>query len=184
MPGQCRDMLKGLHAVVLQLVGSTVPVLVAARGQCLGGGLELALSGHLVFAAPDASLGQPEIKIGVFAPAASCLLPELVGPARALDLLLSGRSITGMEAAAMGMVAQAVDPEAAALAYFREHLQSKSASSLRYAVKAARSDYVARIRAKIERIEHVYLDELMKSHDALEGLNAFLGKRAAQWQHR
>jgi cyclohexa-1,5-dienecarbonyl-CoA hydratase len=184
MPGQCRDMLKGLHAVVLQLVGSTVPVLVAARGQCLGGGLELALSGHLVFAAPDASLGQPEIKIGVFAPAASCLLPELVGPARALDLLLSGRSITGTEAAAMGLVAEAPDPEAAALAYFREHLQSKSASSLRYAVKAARSDYVARIRAKIERVEHVYLDELMKSHDALEGLNAFLGKRAAQWQHR
>lgn len=184
LPGQCHDMLKGLHAVVLQLVGATVPVLVAVRGHCLGGGLELALSGHLVFAAPDASLGQPEIKIGVFAPAASCLLPELVGPARALDLLISGRSISGAEAAAMGMVRQASDPEAAALSYFQEYLQPKSGSSLRYAVKAARSDYVARIRAKIEDVEDVYLDELMRSHDALEGLNAFLGKRAAQWQHR
>ena len=84
------------------LVESPVPVLVAVRGQCLGGGLEVALAGHLMFVAPDASLGQPEMKLGVFAPAASCLLPELIGPARALDLLLSGRSITGAEAAAIG----------------------------------------------------------------------------------
>lgn len=184
MPDRCLDMLKGLHALILQLVDSPVPVLVAVHGQCLGGGLELALSGHLIFAAPDATLGQPEIKIGVFAPAASCLLPELVGPARAIDLLLSGRSITGTEAAEMGMVSVAPDPEATAFAYFREHLQPKSASTLRYAVKAARFDFVTRIRAKIEHVERFYLDDLMNSHDALEGLNAFLGKRSAQWQHR
>ena len=77
------------------MVESPVPILVAVRGQCLGGGLEVALAGHLLFVAPDASLGQPEMKLGVFAPAASCLLPELIGPARAFDLLLSGRSITG-----------------------------------------------------------------------------------------
>ena len=57
----------------------------------------------MIFVAPDAGLGQPEMKLGVFAPAASCLLPELIGPVRAIDLLLSGRSITGAEAAAMGM---------------------------------------------------------------------------------
>ncbi len=184
MPGQCAEMLKSLHALVLRLVESPVPVLVAVRGQCLGGGLELALAGHLVFAAPDANLGQPEMKLGVFAPAASCLLPELIGPTRALDLLLSGRSISGSEAAPAGMVTLASDPEAAAVTYFNEHLKPKSASSLRYAVKAARFDYAARVRAKIERVERIYLDELMTSHDAVEGLNAFLGKRAAQWQHR
>jgi cyclohexa-1,5-dienecarbonyl-CoA hydratase len=184
MPAQCADMLKSIHALVLQLVDSPVPVLVAVRGQCLGGGLELALGGHLIFAAPDANLGQPEMKIGVFAPAASCLLPELVGPARAIDLLLSGRSITGAEAAAMGLVQAAADPEAAALTYFTEQLKPKSASSLRYAVKAARLDFAARVRTKIEQVERLYLDELMKSHDAVEGLEAFLGKRNAQWQHR
>ena len=177
-------MLKSLHALILQLVDSPVPILVAVRGQCLGGGLELALAGHMIFAAPDASLGQPEMKIGVFAPAASCLLPELIGPARAIDLLLSGRSITGAEAAGVGLVHAAADPEAAALAYFAEHLQPKSASSLRYAVKAARLDFAARVRAKIASVERLYLDELMKSHDAVEGLEAFLGKRTAQWQHR
>jgi len=184
LPAQCAAMLKGLHELILQLVDSPVPVLMAVRGQCLGGGLELALSGHMIFAAPDASLGQPEMKIGVFAPAASCLLPELIGPARAIDLLLSGRSITGAEAAGMGFVHAAADPEAAALAYFNEHLKPKSASSLRYAVKAARSDFADRVRTKITNVERLYLDELMNSHDAVEGLEAFLGKRTAQWQHR
>ncbi len=184
MPAQCAAMLKGLHGLLLQLIESPVPVLVAVRGQCLGGGLELALSGHLVFVAPDANLGQPEMKLGVFAPAASCLLPELIGQGRAIDMLLSGRSFSGAEVAAMGMAHMASDPGEAALAYFAEHLQPKSASSLRYAVKAARFDFAARVRTKLENVERLYLDQLMKSHDAVEGLEAFVGKRAAQWQHR
>jgi cyclohexa-1,5-dienecarbonyl-CoA hydratase len=184
LPEQCGAMLKGIHALVMQFVESPVPVLVAVRGQCLGGGLEVALSAHMIFVAPDSGLGQPEMKLGIFAPAASCLLPELVGPTRAIDLLLSGRSITGTDAAAVGMAVLAAEPEAAALSYFTEHLKPKSASSLRFAVRAARCDYAARVRAKLERVEGMYLDELMKSHDAVEGLEAFVGKRAAQWQHR
>jgi cyclohexa-1,5-dienecarbonyl-CoA hydratase len=185
LPGQCRAMLKGIHGLILRMVAAPVTILVAVRGQCLGGGLEVALSGHLLFVAPDATLGQPEMKLGVFAPAASCLLPELIGQGRALDLLLSGRTIRGAEAAAIGMAhAAAVDPEAAALSYFDEYLKPKSASSLRYAVKAARSDYAARIRAKIDVVERLYLDELMKTHDAIEGLQAFVVKRVAEWQHR
>ena len=185
LPGQCATMLVGLHRLVLRMVESPVPLLVAVRGQCLGGGLELALAGHLIFVAPDANLGQPEMKLGVFAPAASCLLPELVGPQRAFDLLVSGRSITGAQAAAMGIAHEAVaDPEHAALAYFEEHLKPKSASSLRYAVKAARLDYVARVKDKIRAVERLYLDELMATHDAVAGLEAFIAKRSAQWQHR
>jgi cyclohexa-1,5-dienecarbonyl-CoA hydratase len=184
LPDRCAALLQSFHRLVLRLVEAPFPVLVAVRGQCLGGGLELALAGHLVFVAPNATLGQPEIKLGVFAPAASCLLPELIGPQRAVDLLLSGRSVSGEEAAAMGMACQAVaDPERAALGYFEDYLKAKSASSLRYAVKAARLDYAARVRAKINSVERVYLDELMKTHDAVEGLNAFTAKRAAQWQH-
>src|SRR5215468_4776923 len=131
-PDQCAAMLRSIHSLILRMLESPVPILVAVHGQCLGGGLELALAGHLLFVTPDAVLGQPEMKLGVFAPAASCLLPELVGPQRSFDLLLSGRSIAGAEAAALGMVHQAVpDPERAALAYFAEHLETKSASSLR-----------------------------------------------------
>ena len=184
LPGQCAAMLQGIHRLILRMVESEVPILVAARGQCLGGGLEVALAGHLLFVAPDASLGQPEMKLGVFAPVASCLLPELIGPSRALDLLLSGRSITGTEAAAIGIATEtAADPTRAALAYFDAHLKTKSASSLRYAVKAARLDYVARVKAKLKSVEELYLDELMTTHDAVEGLEAFIAKRAAQWKH-
>src|SRR5271169_2859176 len=103
LPEQCAAMLAGLHSLVLRMIGSPVPLLVVVRGQCLGGGLEVALASHLMFVAPDAALGQPEMKLGVFAPAASCLLPEAVGPARAFDLLISGRSINGAQAAAIGL---------------------------------------------------------------------------------
>ena len=185
LPGQCAAMLAGLHSLVLRMIESPVPLLVVVRGQCLGGGLEVALAGHLMFVAPDATLGQPEMKLGVFAPAASCLLPELIGPVRSLDLLVSGRSITGTEAAAMGIAHEAAaDPEHAALAYFEEHLKPKSASSLRYAVKAARLDYIARFKEKIRAVERLYLDELMTTHDAVAGLEAFIAKGSPQWQHR
>ncbi len=185
MPDQCAAMLAGLHGLVLRMIEFPAPLLVAVRGQCLGGGLEIALAAHLMLVAPDAALGQPEMKLGVFAPAASCLLPELVGPQRSLDLLVSGRSITGSEAAAMGVAREAAaDPEHAALAYFEEHLRPKSASSLRYALRAARLDYVERVRAKIHAVERLYLEELMATHDAVAGLEAFVAKRPPQWQHR
>lgn len=185
LPEQCATMLDGLHRLVLRMVESPVPLLVAVRGQCLGGGLEVALAGHLMFVAPDATLGQPEMKLGVFAPAASCLLPELIGAARSLDLLVSGRCVTGTEAAAMGIAYEAAaDPEHAALAYFEEHLKPKSASSLRFAVKAARLDYIVRVKDKLRAVERLYLDELMATHDAVAGLEAFIAKRSPQWQHR
>lgn len=184
MPDQCAAMLAGLHRLVLRMVESPTTIVVAVRGQCLGGGLEVALAAHLMFTADNAVLGQPEMKLGVFAPAASCLLPELVGPMRAFDLLVSGRTVSGVDAAAMGIAkASGADPEQAALAYVTEHLVTKSASSLRFAVKAARHDFAARVRTKIAAVERLYLDELMKSRDAIEGLQAFVAKRPAQWEH-
>jgi len=185
LPGSAAAMLRDLHALLLTLVGSPVPVLVAVRGQCLGGGLELAAAGHLIFAAPGAMFGQPEIKLAVFAPAASCLLPEKIGPSRSEDLLFSGRSIGAEEAYRIGLVnALADDPGAAALAYFEEHLEPRSASSLRFAVRAARYDLVYRVRRKLAEVERLYLEELMATHDAVEGLTAFLAKRPAAWEDR
>lgn len=185
MPDSCAAMLQSLHALVIQMLECPVPLLVAVRGQCLGGGLEVVAAGNLIFAAPGAMLGQPEIKIGVFAPAASCLLPERIGKTASEDLLFSGRSITAEEAFRIGLVtAVADDPEQAAIAYFDEHLAGISASSLRFAVRAARIGVLERTKAKIAAVEKMYLEELMATHDAVEGLNAFLGKRPAAWQDR
>jgi cyclohexa-1,5-dienecarbonyl-CoA hydratase len=185
MPDQCAAMLKSLHALINQMLDCPVPILVAIQGQCLGGGLEVALAGNLLFAAPNASLGQPEIKLAVFAPAASCLLPERIGQSQAEDLLFSGRSIDGNEALRIGLInALSEDPSAAAEAYFDEHLSKASASSLRFAVKAASFDSVERIKHKLVTVEKLYLQELMATHDAVEGLQAFVEKRAANWEHR
>jgi cyclohexa-1,5-dienecarbonyl-CoA hydratase len=185
LPDKCAAMLKGFHALVLRIVDSPVPVLVAVKGQCLGGGLEVASAGHVVFAAPDAKMAQPEIQLGVFAPAASCLLPEKIGQAAADDLLLSGRGIDGAEAHRLGLVnAVAPDPEAAALAFFDAHLAGKSASSLAFAARAARLGFADRIRTKLAAVEHVYLEKLMATRDSVEGLKSFLEKRPPRWEDR
>lgn len=185
LPDQCAQMLRALHTLVARMLAFPLPVLVAVSGQCLGGGLEVAMAGHMIFAAPDAKLGQPEMMLGVFAPAASCLLPERVGQARAEDLLYSGRSITGEEAFAWGLAdAVAEEPEAAALNWIERHLKPKSASSLRLAVRAARAPFVRRMEARLDEVEALYLDELMTTRDAVEGLQAFLAKRQPEWKNR
>ena len=185
LPENCTNMLRSIHRLVLRMLNSTVPILVAVRGQCLGGGLEVAMAGHIMFVAPDAVLGQPEIKLGVFAPAASCLLPELISHSRAIELLLSGRGITGSDAVAIGLAHNVdADPERAAVSYFEEYLNTKSASSLNFAIRAARFDFCERMKAKIETVERIYLEELMATDDAIEGLDAFIKKRPAQWSHR
>ncbi|NIR31319.1 MAG: cyclohexa-1,5-dienecarbonyl-CoA hydratase [Gammaproteobacteria bacterium] len=184
LPESCARMLRGLHSLVLHLVAYPVPVLTAVRGQCLGGGLEVALAAHRIFAAPDAKLGQPEIQLGVFAPAASCLLPERVARAAAEDLLFSGRIVSGEEAHHIGLVdALATDPEGAALEYFHTHLAPRSASSLRFAVRAVRDAWTRRIAERLEEVERLYLNELMATCDAVEGLEAFLAKRPAKWEN-
>jgi cyclohexa-1,5-dienecarbonyl-CoA hydratase len=185
LPGRCAAMLESLHALVLAMIEFPAPILTAVRGQCLGGGLELALAGGPIFAAPDAQFGQPEIRLGVFAPAASCLLPHRVSQAAAEDLLLTGRSVGAEEAKAMGLVhAVAADPGLAALEYFDAHLGGKSASSLALALAAARAPYLREVRQRIAEVERLYLDTLMQTRDANEGLAAFLAKRAPQWEHR
>jgi cyclohexa-1,5-dienecarbonyl-CoA hydratase len=185
MPDQCAAMLKGLHALVLAMVEYPVPIMVAVRGQCLGGGLEVAAAGHLMFVSPDSKLGQPEMQLAVFAPAASCLLPERMPQVAAEDLLYSGRSITGEEAVRLGLANQLADePEAAALAWFDAGIAKHSASSLRFAVKAARLGMNERVKAKIAQVEELYLNGLMATHDAVEGLTAFIEKRPAKWEDR
>jgi cyclohexa-1,5-dienecarbonyl-CoA hydratase len=174
-----------LHGLLLEVLEFPVPVLVAVQGQCLGGGLELALACSRIFAAPGAHFGQPEIKLGVFAPAASVLLPYRVNQPTAEDLLFSGRSIGAHEAHRLGLV-QVVDedPVASALAYFEEHLQARSAAALACATVAVRGAMQREVRARLAEVEKLYLEWLMKTHDANEGLAAFLQKRQPEWTHQ
>jgi len=185
LPAQAAAMLASLHALIGTMLEFPAPILAAVRGQCLGGGLEVALAAGPIFAAPDAKFGQPEMKLGVFAPAASVLLPWRVSQPAAEDLLLSGRSIGADEARALGVVQHvADDPIAAALAWFDEHLAAKSGASLAFALQAARGARAREARARLADLERLYLDGLMQTHDANEGLDAFLAKRPPHWEHR
>jgi cyclohexa-1,5-dienecarbonyl-CoA hydratase len=183
LPGQFEQMIKTFVKLILTMVESEVPVLVAVRGQCLGGGMEVAIASNLIFAAPDAKFGQPEIQVGVFAPPASALLPERMPRGAAESILFSGRPIGAEEAYRLGLVHEiSADPEAAALAYFDQSLAPHSPMVLRYAVKAARYDMVERVKAKFANLEKLYITGLMQTKDAVEGLTAFLEKRPAKWE--
>ncbi|MCX6544383.1 MAG: cyclohexa-1,5-dienecarbonyl-CoA hydratase [Acidobacteria bacterium] len=184
LPDSVGAMLTQFHGLLLGLVDASVIVLAAVRGQCLGGAMELVTLCHRVFASKDAKFGQPEIVLGVFAPAASVLLAERVGRGAAEDLCLSGRSITAEEAYRIGLVDQIAetDPAEAAHEYAQAHLLPRSASSLRLAAKAVRVGLRARLAAELPEVERIYLKELMATHDAVEGLRAFVEKRAATWQ--
>ena len=182
LPGKCEAMLRGFHRLFYQLLDLNVVTLAAVRGQCLGAGLELAAFCHRVFASPDARLGQPEIALGVLAPVASVALAERVGRSPAEDLCLSGRSIAAEQALLIGLVDEiAEDPAEAALGYAREFLLPRSASSLRIAARAIRSGYARRFREELAEIERLYLEDLMSTKDAVEGLEAFLEKRDPSW---
>lgn len=184
LPDQCAAMLRKINSLIVQMLEYPVPIAAAVKGQCLGGGLELACAANPIVAAPDAILGQPEISLAVIAPAASCLLPERLGQAQAEMLLLSGRSVDAARAFEIGLVDQVSDtPAEAALAWIDENLIGKSASSLRIALSAARHDYVERMKVKLDTVEKMYLDILMQTKDPVEGLTAFLEKRAPVWQN-
>ena len=185
LPDTCAQMLAGLHALVIEMLEWPAPVLVAVRGQCLGGGLELAMAGSQIFVAEDARLGQPEIQLAVFAPAASCLLPARVGQGVAEDLLFSGRAIDAAEAVRIGLAAaMAADPAAAALEYFEKYFSKRSAVALACAVSAARGGYLPEVKRRLAEVERLYNEGLIKTRDANEGLNAFIAKRAPRWEHR
>jgi cyclohexa-1,5-dienecarbonyl-CoA hydratase len=185
MPDRIEEMLRCFHDLFRRILDAGVVAIAVVRGQCLGGGLELASFCHRVVASPDAKLGQPEIVLGVLAPVASVILAERVGRGRAEDLCLSGRSVGAEEAERWGLIDEvADDPGEAALAWTREQLLPRSASSLRHAVRAVRAGFNERFLADLGTVERIYLEELMSTEDAREGLTAFVEKRRPGWKDR
>lgn len=185
LPGRFEGMIPAFHRLFHAMLESEVVCLAAIRGRCLGGGLELVSLCTRLFAAPGAALGQPEIVLGVFPPIASVLLTERIGRGRAEDVCLSGRTLDAEEAHRIGLIDELVeDPDAAALAYAERHFLPRSARSLRLAVRAVRTGLRRRFAEELAEVENLYVADLMATHDAVEGLEAFLAKRPAQWRNR
>lgn len=184
LPPHVEGLLARFHDVVRRILAFEAPVVALVHGTALGGGLELALAADLVLVADEASLGQPEITLGVLPPVAAALLPRLVGRSCALDLVLTGRSVTGVEAVKLGLAARhwplaQFDGEAAA---FVSAVAAHSGPVLKLAKRALRLGAMLPARAALDAAEELYLTELMGLDDAREGLTAWLEKRPAVWR--
>lgn len=180
-------MLKAFHGMFFELVRLAIPTMAIVRGQCLGGGMELALFCNFIFAETSAVFGQPEIMLGVLPPPASVMLWRKVGQAHADDIILTGRSIDAAEAEKIGLVNVLVpegsDAWTAASEWISKHIIPKSSPCLRITNKATRLDFFRAIVEDLPRMEALYLKEIMETHDANEGINSFLEKRKAEWKN-
>lgn len=180
------EMINAFHQMFEHLHHIAVPSLALVQAPALGGGCELALFCDMVLADERATFGQPEIKLGFFAPIAAIILPQLAGRNRALELMYTGDVISAREAADMGLINRAIpsqDFEAKSEELIGK-MAALSAAALRFNRRAV--DEVSRLpfEQAIRHIENMFLNQLMLTDDTQEGLAAFLGKRKPVWKNR
>jgi cyclohexa-1,5-dienecarbonyl-CoA hydratase len=183
-PDKVEGMLVKFHNVIRALVSSKKVTVAAVHGHCLGGGAELAMVCDLVYTSELATWGFPEIRLGCYPPVAASALAALVGQKQAADLILTGRSITGKEAAAIGL-ANAVVPEVDLERTVQEtvqHLAALSPAALAITKKAIYAWDSIHFDKGLARAEKIYLEELMKTEDAQEGIKAFMERRQPKWK--
>lgn len=183
-PGVIDVALAELRGTIEALLAVPAPTAAIVRGKCLGGGFELALACDLMFASTTATLGVPEIALGVFPPAAAALLPVRVGASRAASAVLTGTSAPATTWATTGLLELTAAPaelEAAVEHWFAAHLAPRSAAALRFAAIASRVNARRQIETVLPELERLYLEGLMHTKDAVEGIEAFLDKRQPVW---
>jgi len=183
-PKRVEKMLSAFHGVFRRLAVADCLKIAAVHGYCLGGGMELAAFCDFVLATESAQFGQPEIKLGCFPPVALVTLPQRIGMQAAAHLILTGHQISATEAHRLGLVTRVVpDHElAAAVDALLEELRALSPSVLRLTRKTLMQLHSADFLQQLEEAERVYSSELMQTHDAQEGIRAFLEKRQPVWK--
>jgi len=180
------EMLAKFHAVVRALVATRKVTIAAVHGLCLGGGAELAMVCDMVYSSDDAEWAFPEIKLGCYPPVACTALAALVGQKKAAELILTGHSVTGREAAEMGLATRAVSDNHlnSAVQACAAQLIRHSPAALAIAKKASYAWDSMHFDKGLARAEKIYFDDLMKTADAQEGIRAFMEKRPPKWSGR
>lgn len=182
-PDRVEGMMAAFHRAITGLLHVPHPVVAAVHGGALGGGMELALAADVVLLRDDAKLGQPEIRLGVFPPPATVLLPRLIGRQRAADLLLSGRTLSAHEAHDFGLASRVLAEDAfqeEVDAYVND-LASLSGPVLRLTKRVMWEGLERPLPEALRGADRAYLDELMALEDPHEGLAAFMEKREPVW---
>ncbi len=183
-PGKVGDMLPKFHRFIGAVLSSRVPTLAKVTGCCLGGGFELALACTFILADAKAKFAVPEINLGVFPPPASVLLPWRAGDAFASEMILGGEMLPAARLKEQGVingVAEEGTLDAVVAAFIEKVILPKSAAALRHACAASRMSTAAHYEQFIGPLETLYLDGVMRTHDAVEGIAAFLEKRDITW---
>jgi cyclohexa-1,5-dienecarbonyl-CoA hydratase len=164
-----------------------IPIIAAVNGACLGGGMELAIACDIVIGSEKAIFGQPEVKIGFFAPYAALRLPELVGVAKAIEILTTGRNYTALEARRLGFVSQIHPSEGFTEAVEKTVKQICHASPLilRLNKKAIKDHFLSSFfSTNVKSVDKLFLEVLMKTEDTLEGIASFEEKRRPVWKNK
>jgi cyclohexa-1,5-dienecarbonyl-CoA hydratase len=185
VPETVVEMLDSFHNIFRRLAQISRPVIAVVNGAALGGGCELAAACDIVIASELAKFGQPEIKLGVFPPIAAILLPRIVGDKKAREMILLGEVIDATQALRHGLAnyvgpATELETYAARILTSLRELSSSSLAMTRRALSMEADGFEQSLRA----VENLYLDQLMKTADANEGLRSFMEKRQPRWQHK
>jgi cyclohexa-1,5-dienecarbonyl-CoA hydratase len=183
-PEHLEQMLMKFHAVFRAMVKSQKVLVAAVRGHCMGGGAELAMMCDLVITGEAASWKFPEISLACFPPVAAVALATIVGQKQAADLILTGRKMDGLEARSMGLANSAVrdDQVEVTLEELLARLSKLSPAALGITKKALYVWDAMHFDKGLARAEKIYLEELMQTDDAREGIQAFLEKREPRWK--
>jgi cyclohexa-1,5-dienecarbonyl-CoA hydratase len=186
VPETVFQMLDSFHSVFRMLGQISRPVIAVVDGPALGGGCELVAACDIVIASERARFGQPEIRLGVFPPVAAILLPRIIGEKRARELILLGDMIDAAEALRLGLVnyvVPATEIEQKLLSVLAK-LRDFSASSLAMTRMALDLGAQSSFQTDLAGVENLYLNELMKTQDAHEGVRSFMEKRKPEWRHK
>jgi cyclohexa-1,5-dienecarbonyl-CoA hydratase len=177
------EMLRAFHALIRQLQALPQCSVAAVDGRCLGGGCELALSCDVVLATARATFGQPEIDLACFPPVAAAVLPRLAGR-HAAEMVLLGEAVPADRALRMGLVNRITDDVDAEADRLVDALTRKSGAALALARRAVRSGAAGTLTDALDRNERLYVDGVLPTEDAAEGVRAFLEKRPPRWNDR
>ncbi len=180
------EMIQVFHEIFTNLNKFNAPTVALVNGAALGGGCEIATFCDIVIASEKSKFGQPEIKVGVFPPVAAAIFPKLMWSKKALELIVTGDLINADEAKELGLVNHILPVEnfeKEGEKYITEKLASNSAVVLQLTKRAFMEGATQNYSESIKKIENIYLNELMKTNDANEGLAAFLEKRQPVWKN-